>query len=138
MLDHVFLTVSNVKRSISFYEAVLAPLGINQRFDFDGNDGPPGHPDLKGLGANGRLFLWLREGVADGRAAHVGFAANNRDQVDAAYTAAIAAGATDNGAPSIRNYYDPRYYAANVLDPDGYSIEFVYKSWQHPKKSGTA
>ena len=28
-------------------------------------------------------------------------------------------------------YYDPRYYAANVLDPDGYSLEFVYKSWQH-------
>jgi hypothetical protein len=43
-------------------------------------------------------------------------------------------GATDNGAPSARLYYDPRYYAANVFDPDGYSIEFVYKSWQHSKK----
>ena len=131
MLDHVFLTVSDIKRSISFYEAALSPLGINQRFDFDGKNGPAGHPDLKGFGANGRLFLWLREGVADSRAAHVGFVANNRDQVDAAYTAAIAAGATDNGAPAPRPYYDPRYYAANVLDPDGYSLEFVYKSWQH-------
>jgi hypothetical protein len=28
-------------------------------------------------------------------------------------------------------YYDPRYYAANVFDPDGYSLEAVYKSWQH-------
>jgi hypothetical protein len=27
--------------------------------------------------------------------------------------------------------YDPRYYAASVLDPDGYSLEFTYKSWQH-------
>ncbi|MGH8395310.1 MAG: VOC family protein, partial [Pseudomonas sp.] len=25
----------------------------------------------------------------------------------------------------------PNYYAANVLDPDGYSLEFVYKNWQH-------
>jgi len=41
------------------------------------------------------------------------------------------AGATGNGAPGIRLYYDPRYYAANVLDPDGYSLEFVYKNWQH-------
>ena len=131
MLDHVFLTVSDMKRSISFYEAALKPLGINQRFDFDGKNGPPGHPDLKGFGANGRLFLWLREGAADGGAAHVGFTANSRDQVDAAYAAAIAAGATDNGGPAARVYYDPRYYAANVLDPDGYSIEFVYKSWQH-------
>jgi catechol 2,3-dioxygenase-like lactoylglutathione lyase family enzyme len=137
MLDHVFLTVSDMKRSILFYEAVLAPLGIDQRFDFDGKDGPPGHPDLKGFGANRRLFLWLREGVADSRAAHLGFVANSRDQVDAAYATAIAAGATDNGAPSARLYYDPRYYAANVLDPDGYSIEFVYKSWQHSKKNGT-
>ena len=70
MLDHVFLTVSNMKRSISFYEAVLAPLGINERFDFNGKNGPPGHPDLKGFGENGRLFLSLREGVADGRTAH--------------------------------------------------------------------
>lgn len=137
MLDHVFLTVNNMKRSISFYEAALAPLGIYERFDFDGKNGPPGHPDLKGFGAYGRLFLWLREGVADSRAAHLGFAANNRDQVDTAYAAAIAAGATDNGAPSTRLYYDPRYYAANVLDPDGYSIEFVYKSWQHSKDRGT-
>ena len=51
--------------------------------------------------------------------------------VDAAYAAAIAAGATDNGRPGARVYYDPRYYAGNVLDPDGYSLEFVYKSWQH-------
>ena len=131
MLDHVFLTVSNIRRSISFYEAALAPLGIHERFDFDGKNGPPGHPDLKGFGANGRLFLWLREGTAHGQAVHVGFVANSRNEVEAAYAAAIAAGATDNGAPAARPYYDPRYYAANVLDPDGYSIEFVYKDWQH-------
>lgn len=131
MLDHVFLTVSDIKRSIAFYEAALAPLGISERFDYDGKNGPPGHPDLKGFGAGGRFYLWLREGVADGRAAHVGFVANSRKQVKAAYDAAIAAGATDNGAPGIRAYYDPRYYAANVFDPDGYSLEFVYKNWQH-------
>ncbi|HUN86453.1 MAG TPA: VOC family protein [Terracidiphilus sp.] len=135
MLDHVFLTVSNMKRSIRFYEAVLAPLGIHERVDFNGKDGPPGHPDLQGFGANGRLFLWLREGPADSRAAHLGFVANSRHQVDAAYAAAIAVGATDNGAPSARLYYDPRYYAANVFDPDGYSIEFVFKSYQHSEMS---
>ena len=131
MLDHVFLTVTDIQRSTKFYEAALAPLGINERFDYDGKNGPPGHPDLNGFGANGRMYLWLREGVADSRAAHVGFVANSRKQVEVAYKAAIAAGASDNGAPAARLYYDPRYYAANVLDPDGYSIEFVYKSWQH-------
>jgi predicted lactoylglutathione lyase len=66
----------------------------------------------------------------EGRAAHVGFVATSTAAVDAAYSAAMAAGGVDNGAPAARLYYDPRYYAANVLDPDGYSLEFVYKSWQ--------
>jgi catechol 2,3-dioxygenase-like lactoylglutathione lyase family enzyme len=131
MLDHIFLSVSDVERSIAFYTAALAPLGITRRVNYDGKDGPPGHPDLKGFGANGRIFFWLRQGEADSRAAHVGFVAKGQGEVDAAYDAAIAAGATDNGAPGARVYYDPRYYAANVLDPDGYSLEFVYKSWQH-------
>ena len=131
MLDHIFLSVSDVERSIAFYTEALTPLGITKRVDYDGKDGPPGHPDLKGFGANGRIFFWLRQGLADSRAAHVGFVANSQGEVDAAYAAAMAAGATDNGAPGARLYYDPRYYAANVLDPDGYSLEFVCKSWQH-------
>lgn len=131
MLDHIFLSVSDVERSIAFYTTALAPLGITTRVDYDGKDGPPGHPDLKGFGAKGRIFFWLRQGRADSGAAHVGFVAKSRSEVDAAYAAALAAGATDKGAPGIRLYYDPRYYAANVLDPDGYSLEFVYKSWQH-------
>jgi catechol 2,3-dioxygenase-like lactoylglutathione lyase family enzyme len=131
MLDHIFLTVSNTERSTAFYTAALAPLGISHLYDYDGENGPPGHPDLIGFGADNGLFLWLREGAADSRAAHIGFKAGSRAQVDAAYAAAIAAGAKDNGPPAIRDYYDPRYYAANVFDPDGYSLEFVYKSWQH-------
>jgi catechol 2,3-dioxygenase-like lactoylglutathione lyase family enzyme len=109
MLDHVFLMVSDIQRPVAFYEKTLAPLGINERFDYDGKNGRPGHPDLKGFGKNGRLYLWLREGAADSRAVHVGLVAGSRKQVDAAYAAAIAAGATGNGAPGIRLYYDPRY-----------------------------
>lgn len=131
MLDHVFITVSDLERSIAFYTETLAPLGITKRLDYDGKDGPPGHPDLKGFGANGRMFFWLKQGHVDGRAAHIGFVAGSEEQVRATYLAAMAAGAKDNGAPGVRLYYDPRYYAANVFDPDGYSLEFVYKSWQH-------
>jgi catechol 2,3-dioxygenase-like lactoylglutathione lyase family enzyme len=133
MLDHVFLSVSDIARSIAFYQAALAPLGITDRLDYDGRNGPPGHPDLKGFGADGRMFFWLRAGDAEGRAAHVGFVARSREEVDAAYAAAMAAGTTDNGAPGPRVHYDPHYYAANVLDPDGYCLEFVFKPWQHPQ-----
>jgi len=131
MLDHVFISVSDIARSIAFYEKTLAPLGIAHVLDYDGSQGPAGHPDLKGFGANGRVFFWLRAGAVDGRAAHVGLVANDQRAVDTAYAAAMAAGATDIHPPGPQLHYDPRYYAAQVRDPDGYSLEFVYKEWQH-------
>jgi hypothetical protein len=107
------------------------PLGIVNRVDYDGADGPPGHPDLKGFGCDGRIFFWLREGVVEGRAAHVGFVARQpahgrrrlcrRDRRWRRPTM---------GRQAVRAYYDPRYYAAGVLDPDGYSLEFVSQEWQ--------
>lgn len=103
MLDHIFLTVSDLARSVAFYEQVLPRLEIAARHDYDGADGPPGHPDLKGFGAEGRVFFWLRQGTAHPGAAHVGFLAHSCAEVDAAYAAAMVAGATDNvaagGAP---------------------------------------
>ena len=133
MLDHIFLTVADLERSIAFYEKTLAPLGIEHAIDYDGKDGPEGHPDLKGFGRDNRVFFWLRKGRPEPQAVHVGFVARSKTEVQAFYRAAMAAGASDNGEPGARLYYDPRYYAANVFDPDGYSLEAVYKSWQHPQ-----
>jgi catechol 2,3-dioxygenase-like lactoylglutathione lyase family enzyme len=131
MLDHIFLTVSDTDRSIAFYEQVLPVLGITRRLDYDGRDGPTGHPDLKGFGAGGRMFFWLRQGTAAPGAVHVGLVADSAAMVDTAHAAALAAGATQIHPPGPQLHYDPRYYAAQVRDPDGYSLEFVYKSWQH-------
>jgi catechol 2,3-dioxygenase-like lactoylglutathione lyase family enzyme len=131
MLDHIFLTVNDFDRSIAFYERVLPVLGITARLDYDGNDGPPGHPDLKGFGANGRMFFWLRQGVASPGAVHVGLIATSTAMVDAAHAAALGAGASEIHPPGPQLHYDPRYYAGQVRDPDGYSLEFVHKSWQH-------
>ncbi|HEX5933229.1 MAG TPA: VOC family protein [Pseudorhizobium sp.] len=131
MLDHIFLTVSDVPRSVEFYATALQPLGITLRLDYDGMDGPPGHPDLKGFGANGRMFFWLRDGPSSPGAVHVGFVATSEAMVNAAHAAAMAAGARQVHPPGPQLHYDPRYYAAQVSDPDGYTLEFVYKSWQH-------
>jgi hypothetical protein len=50
---------------------------------------------LEWVRGNGRIFLWLREGRADTHLAHVVFVANSQSEVDAAYAAAIAAGAAE-------------------------------------------
>lgn len=131
MLDHIFLTVSNIEQSVAFYERVLPLLDIPDRLDYDGEKGPISHPDLKGFGAKGRMFFWLRQGPAAPGSVHVGFVANSEAMVTAAYAEALAAGAAVIHPPGPQLHYDPRYYAAQVRDPDGYSLEFVYKSWQH-------
>src|SRR3977135_1844978 len=99
LLDHVIITAKDLDRSIAFYETALKPLGIVHAIDYDGKDGPEGHPDLKGFGRDGRVFFWLRQGAADARAAHIGFVAKSEAEVNAFYQAATAAGATDNGQP---------------------------------------
>lgn len=131
MLDHFFLSVHDIDRSVAFYERVLPILGITLRHDYDGKQGPAGHPDLKGFGAKGRMFFWLRQGTAAPQAVHVGLVADSNEVVNLAYAEALAAGGTAIHPPGAQLHYDPRYYAAQVRDLDGYSLEFVYKSWQH-------
>ena len=56
---------------------------------------------------------------------HLAFTADTRVQVREFYQAALAAGATDNGAPGLRPQYHANYYAAFVIGPDGHNIEAV-------------
>jgi catechol 2,3-dioxygenase-like lactoylglutathione lyase family enzyme len=125
MLDHIILTVSDLPRSIAFYMKALAPLGITDVLDFKGHDG---HPDLMGFGRENNFLLWLKSGVPNPAAVHFAFVAMSRAMVDAFYSAAMAAGAKDNISPRIRHEYHANYYAADVLDPDGYSVEVVIKT----------
>jgi predicted lactoylglutathione lyase len=56
---------------------------------------------------------------------HLAFTAENRQQVEAFYRAALKAGGKDNGAPGLRPQYHANYYAAFVIGPDGHNIEVV-------------
>jgi catechol 2,3-dioxygenase-like lactoylglutathione lyase family enzyme len=125
MLDHIIVTVSDLPRSIAFYSKALAPLGIIDVLDYKGQDG---HPDLMGFGRENNFFFWLKSGVPSPASVHFAFVAKSRAMVDAFYAAAIAAGAKDNISPRIRHEYHANYYAADVLDLDGYSVEVVIKT----------
>lgn len=116
MIDHLGLVVANYAVSVTFYRQALAPLGyglVEEAGDHAGF-GPPGRP-----------LFWLREGPQPHTAVHVAFVAADRDAVDAFHTAALAAGAINNGGPGLRPLYHPNYYGAFVLDPDGNNIEAV-------------
>jgi predicted lactoylglutathione lyase len=51
------------------------------------------------------------------------FTAPTRKSVHAFHQAAIRQGGSDNGKPGLRAGYGTNYYAAFVIDPDGYRIE---------------
>jgi catechol 2,3-dioxygenase-like lactoylglutathione lyase family enzyme len=123
MLAHVSIGVRDVDRSRAFYDAALAPLGykcIRAARSLVGY----------GYGADGISF-WVvsaeRPVPADEQSGlHFCFAAPDTAAVDAFHAAALRAGGRDNGAPGLRPVYDPDYYAAFVIDPDGYRIEAYY------------
>jgi catechol 2,3-dioxygenase-like lactoylglutathione lyase family enzyme len=115
MIDHFNLPVADPDRSAEFYRRVLAPLGFSVLM----RDG-----DAIGFGVD----TWGFGVVATDApipSLHVAFVAKNRWQVDAFFTAAIAAGARPRDPPAIVAEYDPDYYAAYVTDPDGHNVEAV-------------
>lgn len=114
MIAHTSLAVSNYPRSKNFFSQVLAPLGYRANMEYD---------DAAGFNDGKNTDFWIskKRTVVP---THVAFEASGREQVEAFYKAAIAAGAKDNGAPGYRDYW-PGYYAAFVLDPDGNNVEAV-------------
>jgi catechol 2,3-dioxygenase-like lactoylglutathione lyase family enzyme len=122
-IDHTSLSVSDFEAAKTFYAAALKPLRIEILMEFPAE--VTGSVDVAGLGADGKPFLWLANGGKTSPRVHLAFRAENRAQVDAFHAAALAAGATDNGAPGLRPVYHPDYYGAFVLDADGHNIEAV-------------
>ena len=118
MLDHVSIGVRDLARTQNFYDAALAPLGYAR-----------GYADATQLGYGAkRLRFWAavadRPVPADMESGlHFCFGAPSRTSVDAFHAAALKAGGKDNGAPGLREKYGPNYYAAFVIDPDGYRLE---------------
>jgi catechol 2,3-dioxygenase-like lactoylglutathione lyase family enzyme len=122
MLGHLSFGVSNLERALAFYDAALAPLGLTRVWTNDdaAGYGPPGRGDL--------LALKRRPGASPpGPGFHLAFNAPSREAVEAFHAAAVRAGGRGNGAPGLRPHYGPTYYAAFVIDPEGYPLEAVCK-----------
>jgi catechol 2,3-dioxygenase-like lactoylglutathione lyase family enzyme len=115
-VDHVSIPVSDLEAARRFYEQALAPFGAQVVAEF------PGGLVLRGRDGGGMVSL-RQEGEYH-PPVHVAFSAD-RAAVDAFHAAALAAGATDNGAPGVRPHYHENYYAAFVRDADGNNVEAV-------------
>ena len=118
MFDHVSIGVRDVAKAKRFYDAALKPLGYKCLSQGEGS---------LGYGRD-TVGLWIgatqRPVPADEKSGlHFCLTAPTRKSVDAFHAAALRSGGRDNGKPGVRSDYSTTYYAAFVVDPDGYRIE---------------
>jgi catechol 2,3-dioxygenase-like lactoylglutathione lyase family enzyme len=118
MFDHVKFGVSDYAASKAFFLKALEPLGVAVV-----QEGAPTYGVELSAKSNASLCLYQTEEKP--AHLHLAFTAENRQQVEAFYRAAMEAGGKDNGAPGLHPEYHARYYAAFVIGPDGHNIEAV-------------
>ncbi|MEO0367938.1 MAG: VOC family protein [Pseudomonadota bacterium] len=117
MFDHVVFGVSDYEEGKNFFIKVLAPFG-----DLVVSESSLG---VELFRKGDQASLCIRRGAEVATPHHIAFEADNRQQVDAFYIAALNAGGIDNGSPGLREEYHANYYAAFVIGPDGHNIEMV-------------
>ena len=118
MFDHVKFGVSDYAASKAFFLKALEPLGVTVVTEWPPNGAELSRP-------NGNVSLCFYQTGEKPARLHLAFAAENRQQVEAFYRAALEAGGNGNGAPGLRPQYHANYYAAFVIGPDGHNIEAV-------------
>lgn len=117
MIGYATIGTNDLERATKFYDAVLAPLGGRRTFangdrmQFYGSASTPGmiavskpYDEKPATAGNGTMF---------------GLPAATKADVDAAYAAAIAAGAACDGPPGQRM---PTFYGAYFRDLDGNKV----------------
>ncbi len=120
MLGHISFGVSDLARSARFYDAIMDALGHARVYADEA---------VVGYGIAGQSqdqLLLVAKPVpitVPGDGFHLAFDAPSCEAVDRFHAAGLAAGGADNGAPGPRPHYGPNYYAAFLIDPDGYRLE---------------
>jgi catechol 2,3-dioxygenase-like lactoylglutathione lyase family enzyme len=121
ILSHISIGTNQFDRAVAFYDRVLSTLGCRRIME---------HPGAVAYGKEYPEF-WVQVPIDEqaatvGNGFHVGFIAPTKEAVQAFYDAAIAAGATDDGAPGGRADYGEAYYGCFVRDLDGHKIEATF------------
>lgn len=131
-VHHIDLSVSDLARARSFYEAVLGFMGYAAGEDY----GARGQDyDLRAGGQFCSIGIRPSEGPNAARAHdryapglhHLAWNAQSREDVDALHALLLRIGATVLDPPADYPQYGAGYYAVFFADPDGLKLEFVFK-----------
>lgn len=121
MLHHLSFAVIDLARSAAFYDAALSQLGYVRVWA----DSTAVGYGLQGGGDKFAIKLSPGQAAPPDPGFHLAFSAPSRESVARFHAAALQHGGQDNGVPELCQEYGEHYYAAFVIDPDGYRIEAV-------------
>jgi catechol 2,3-dioxygenase-like lactoylglutathione lyase family enzyme len=136
MLSYVYLGTNDLARATAFYDAVLAPLGMQRctTHDAEWDRVSAGWGMYEDDGAR-ELALWVgmpfnQQPATTGNGTMVAFGARSWKAVEDFHAAALLHGGTCEGAPGLRMQYNPDFYAAYVRDPDGNKLAAVCRGFR--------
>ena len=118
MFNHISIGVRSVAASKRFYDATLGALGYKCLSQ-----------DAGSLGyGSAQTSLWVLQSdkpvTGDPKSGlHFCFEAPDTASVRNFHAAGLKNGGRDNGKPGVRADYSSDYYAAFLIDPDGYRVE---------------
>lgn len=127
LLGHISIGVTSLTTSQLFYTSILNPFGLILAF----------HSPPKGILGYAFPATPLQEIISifecgdlarpPGAGTHIAFNAPSRASVVEFWENGMRNGGTCVGTPGIRDNYGDNYFAAFLLDPDGFKLEAVFQ-----------
>ena len=122
MLAGVCVGTNDLDAASSFYDAVLATIGMERRMQ---NEHETGYGPPEGSASFWVLTPYDQAPATFGNGTQVMFAAQSVKHVQQFHACAMSLGGQDEGAPGLRNYA-PGYYGAYCRDLDGNKLHVFY------------
>jgi glyoxylase I family protein len=130
-VDHLDLVVTDLERSLAFYNGLLEPLGFTRNAEIEGERGER----VVYIGGSGGASVSLRQAQTEPRGPydrysvglhHLCFGADSRETVDERAAWLRERGVEIESGPQEYSY-TPGYYAVFFYDPDGIKLEIVHR-----------
>lgn len=116
MLHYVYIRVSDLERSGSFYDTLLSPLGWRRHVDGAGTIG---------WGINRPVFFVVEDPSTHPGFGQVSFPAKSIPAVKASFESGTRAGGEPVGEPGSAPRFGAGNYCCRLRDPDGYLVEIA-------------
>ncbi|MBT8049034.1 MAG: VOC family protein [Xanthomonadales bacterium] len=125
MIGYVVLGTNDIPRATSFYDTLLAEMGVTRMMEF----GERGH--AWGAAMDKPMLCIMTpydcKPATVGNGVMVGISVESRDLVDRLHEKALELGGADEGAPGLRAEGGEGFYAAYFRDLDGNKLDvFCY------------